>query len=661
MRHGAVPFRDLFSSQGPLHLMLIWLGDLPRTSWSPRVASFVAGVVLTMFVYFIGRRITSRTAAVLGAVLVTTSGSILWTTGPATADGPTIAFIAAGVLLALRYDETPGTGAAIATGLASGAAMLVKTAVGALGALPAIWILWRRRRRRDLLAAAIAAMLLALAVAAPFGLRAVLDQSVRYQLHSHREQSVVANLHKIVRTLLDRDLAVVVVLAVAVAGSILVARREPDRHIETDGTLTMLLIWALPTFAFSRSNPRCGATTSRHSSPRSHSSLSLDELRSSGSSSPRSSSPRSRSLACTMSSDRRRTRRTNAPRLAAMRRLPAGGKVISDEIGLVWQAGRTAPADVSDTSIKQIQQGRLTTGRVASAAVRSRRLRRPRVAPSESRLASRPRGTGSPASVTPWRNDSRRGALVCCTRIAAPEESVSLGSASATDSVESSQDADARDHRAERHEFRGDVEKRDPTASTATRVEKDVPSTTASPSTAPIGFTPASPSMSFSPRSSRNNPREAPMTTATAIPVVEEPSSDQEGDVGHERDLQRSARCPIEQIREVRAQRDEHRVDDQAASRPEPRRCDQQYRDCAPARQLHESGRQRSRAGRADVATKASRAVVTEHVVEQPEESERDDREQDEAPRRRRARSGRRLPKRRAPTGPPRPRRPRAR
>jgi hypothetical protein len=60
------------------------------------------------------------------------------------------------------------------------------------------------------------------------------------------------------------------------------------------------------------------------------------------------------------------------PALAAaradLRALPAGGRVISDDPGVVWRAGRRTPADLVDASILRIESGRLTAQSLARAA-----------------------------------------------------------------------------------------------------------------------------------------------------------------------------------------------------------------------------------------------------------------------------------------------------
>src|SRR5712692_10500707 len=70
MRHGVVPFRELFSPEGPLHLPLLFVADLVgvRTTNAPRLLPLLAGAVVTVGTYAAGRRIASRRGAILAAV-----------------------------------------------------------------------------------------------------------------------------------------------------------------------------------------------------------------------------------------------------------------------------------------------------------------------------------------------------------------------------------------------------------------------------------------------------------------------------------------------------------------------------------------------------------------------------------------------------------------
>ena len=59
MRHGLAPYRGVFSSQGPLHFPLLYVGDLLgfRTLDGPRVAPMLAGIAATIGVWAIARRL----------------------------------------------------------------------------------------------------------------------------------------------------------------------------------------------------------------------------------------------------------------------------------------------------------------------------------------------------------------------------------------------------------------------------------------------------------------------------------------------------------------------------------------------------------------------------------------------------------------------------
>src|SRR6188508_1724990 len=124
MRNGELPFRDIFSSQGPVFLPLLWIADLVglRTLDAPRLLSVAAGVLLAIAVYACARHVTTRGNALLAAGLVTTSGSVLWVTVPVNADGPSLALSVLAVAFALRYRDDPRLRNAVWMGLAAGGA-----------------------------------------------------------------------------------------------------------------------------------------------------------------------------------------------------------------------------------------------------------------------------------------------------------------------------------------------------------------------------------------------------------------------------------------------------------------------------------------------------------------------------------------------------------
>ena len=169
MRHGGVPFRDVFSSQGPLFLPIAWLGDLVtfRQLDSPRTASVLAGVALAVLVLHLGRRLTTAGAARLGALLVALSGSVLWTTAPLTSDGIGAALTVATALAAAAYWAAPSTRRAIVIGVLAGAALAVKSLLVIPGlTAAALWVLLRRRVR-DVIAVPVTALVVVLLASAP--------------------------------------------------------------------------------------------------------------------------------------------------------------------------------------------------------------------------------------------------------------------------------------------------------------------------------------------------------------------------------------------------------------------------------------------------------------------------------------------------------------
>ena len=258
MRDGVVPFRDLFSPQGPLHLPLLYIADLVglRTTNAPRVLPLVAGAAVTVVTYAAARRITSRYGAIVAAVLVTTSGSILWTTAGIASDGPALAFAIGAVAVSFGYTQTPKSSRAVAAGALLGAALVAKALAAPAGLVVAVLLL-SRRRPRDLAYAVGAAVVVALGAALPWGLQRVWDQSVVYNREASRLTSYPGAVTKALHTLVDRDPIVLVAAALAVAMLVL-ARigwvRAARTDSPADGPLlfrpaSVLVLWLVVQFA----------------------------------------------------------------------------------------------------------------------------------------------------------------------------------------------------------------------------------------------------------------------------------------------------------------------------------------------------------------------------------------------------------------------------
>jgi 4-amino-4-deoxy-L-arabinose transferase-like glycosyltransferase len=221
MRNGELPFRDIFSSQGPVFLPLVWLADLAgfRTLDAPRLLAIAAGVLLTIAVYSCARHVTTRGNALLAAGLVTTSGSVLWVTVPVNADGPSLALSVLAIAFALRYREHPRVRTALWMGVAAGAAVSIKALCVPALVIAGLIVLLSNPRLRDGVRDAAASAGIALAVyvvtALPFGIADVWEQSYTYHQHARRAASHSGAFRKIVDTLWDRDKLVLVALALA--------------------------------------------------------------------------------------------------------------------------------------------------------------------------------------------------------------------------------------------------------------------------------------------------------------------------------------------------------------------------------------------------------------------------------------------------------------
>ena len=217
MRSGELPFRDVFSSQGPLFLPLVFVADLLglRSADAPRLLTVASGVVLTIAAYACGRRLTARGGALLAAGLVTTSGSVLWVTGPVNADGPALALSVVAVAVALRYRDDPRLVDAMLVGLAGGAALSIKLLAVPAVVVAGIVVLLTGRRVLHVLAAAAVAIAVYAASALPWGVDRVWEQSYEYHRDAVRQGSLGDAFVKVLRTLWERDLAVVVALALA--------------------------------------------------------------------------------------------------------------------------------------------------------------------------------------------------------------------------------------------------------------------------------------------------------------------------------------------------------------------------------------------------------------------------------------------------------------
>ena len=373
MRHGGAPFRDVFSSQGPLFLPVAWLGDLltGRTLDSPRAASVAAGVALAGLVLLLARRFAGRGPAWFAAILVALSGSVLWTTAPLTSDGIAEALAVGTALAGVAYWTRPGLGPAALVGLLAGAALAVKSLL-VIPALVAagLWVLLRRRWT-DVLAVPVVGVVVVLLTSAPWGLARVYDQYVRYHTDAVADRPIGANLRKLWDTLVERDLPLLLAALVALVGwlsGVAARRRDPgtalpyvDEAGEPRPPAWPLVVWLVTVLGVVLTESPMWRNHVAHVAVPLALLMAVGLERSKRPSAVTATAVVVAVLAVPWSvvhlGELIRPQ-DPPPRIAALdrtlRRLPPGAFVIADTPGLVWRAGRRTPDNFVDVSILRI-------------------------------------------------------------------------------------------------------------------------------------------------------------------------------------------------------------------------------------------------------------------------------------------------------------------
>ncbi len=236
MREGYEPFRDIFSSQGPLFLPLVHLADLVgfETLDGPRLLAVLAGAITSIAVYCAGRELMDRGRALLAGALTATSGILLWTTGPLTSDGTAAAISVSAVAVALVYRRRPSTWIAIAVAVLAGSAFSVKN----LLVTPALLIAWvlvaSRRRILDAVLVPLGAVAVLVLASAPWGFTDVYRQSIQYHLDKTGEGNRGGNASKLVTTYLRRSTFLVALGFVGLVNGLTHRGRERESEPESD-------------------------------------------------------------------------------------------------------------------------------------------------------------------------------------------------------------------------------------------------------------------------------------------------------------------------------------------------------------------------------------------------------------------------------------------
>ncbi len=360
MRHGLAPYRDLFSSQGPLHYPLLDAGDVLGLHMrnAPRVVPVLSGALSAIGVWAASRRLgSSRRVAFVSGVLVAATGSMLWTTGPVSSDGPAVAFTVCAVWAALVFRDRPAAWRAAFAGALLGAALATKPLMFP-AVLPIAWWCWQRRRAGDVLTTAGTAIAVWFAAALPWGVSRVWEQSVRFHLDKHAEGSPVSRLGKLASTLFGRDLLLVTaVLLGLVAAYALHRRLSAVRHADVVvigvwlGAMTLVLVTQKLLLASHMVMlvPPLALLFAARPAPLRWLAIALVVIV---------------PVQLYQLSDilwPPRYHGSEARAVAILRDLPPGALAIADITGLVWQSGRQSPPFFNDDSQARIATGRLTT------------------------------------------------------------------------------------------------------------------------------------------------------------------------------------------------------------------------------------------------------------------------------------------------------------
>ena len=183
MRAGGQPYRDVFSSQGPLFLPLVWLADVLglRTTNAPRLLSLAAALLLVGATYLAGRAITDRGGALLAAGLVSATTTSLWITGPIAADGAALALRHRHHRHDAAWRDEVTVRRAVWIGLGVGATVSVKALLVPV-VIPVAIVLLAGRRLAPIAAGAATAVGFHLLLWLPWGVGDVWDQSYGYHL-----------------------------------------------------------------------------------------------------------------------------------------------------------------------------------------------------------------------------------------------------------------------------------------------------------------------------------------------------------------------------------------------------------------------------------------------------------------------------------------------
>ena len=249
MRQGYRPFQEIYNSQGPLMLDLLYPpyllfgGNLAAA----RLAAGLYALVGIVGVYWIARQLAGPLAAAVAALLLTLNSAYLGNSRQALAETVTLAPAILAVGAALRYSLAGRRGWLVVSGTLLGLSLLAKP-LSLPAAVPIGLLILLRGRKVDLRRALLDLVLLGLVLAAVvllglllIGLPAVLEQMVelRQQAREGQNWRLVDNWAILLSGLRHDQLAL---LPLGLLGGLTLATRTPRPGLP-------LLAWGLATLA----------------------------------------------------------------------------------------------------------------------------------------------------------------------------------------------------------------------------------------------------------------------------------------------------------------------------------------------------------------------------------------------------------------------------
>lgn len=374
MAAGGAPFRDVFSSQGPLWLPLLRAADLlgGDQRWTPRLVPLAAAVTLVLVGAALARRLRGPAAGLIAAGLLATSGSLFFSTAALASDSAAAAFGAAAVLAVVALSPAR---APVALGVLAAAALAIKSLYAIPPLAMAVYVLIGAQGWRSSVRAVVVGAATGIVLALPWGLPVVWDQYVGLHLASHHRLNPVRNVRGVARRFWRDDVVLVALAAATVAGRVFqlltgrpsrpgASRSDPIAHLPAAAWLGLAASVAV--LAVTAPIQLQHATVlvfptallvAIHRPPAV--AIALVTL-----------------LLLPGQADRSGWRATAPPRRASeaevleqlARSVPPGAAVVTDDPGLAWQARRVVPGPVVDPSHVRLSARSLTVDDVARAA-----------------------------------------------------------------------------------------------------------------------------------------------------------------------------------------------------------------------------------------------------------------------------------------------------